>query len=258
MTMRKFSLGLAILAVATMTASAYAGVIIVEKQTSENMGRRATEERTVFVQGDKQKIVAGDQTIVTDLDQGVVRISDTSAKTYVEMPFPPEEHMPKGISQVHFKKTGVHRKVAGYSCDEYTGHGRIMNSEYTVTACFSKSAPGAGEYSHFEKKMTKALKGSEIAITQSMPDGVPLALTSKTKLAAFSVPGMSSERAKALMKQFANRPPVVSTTEVTSIQVKSLPGDTFATPAGYAKREMPVPGMPAMPPPSGHTHHVPE
>ncbi len=50
------------------------------------------------------------------------------------------------------------------------------------------------------------------------------------------------ETAAKLKEQFANRPPVVTKTEVTKVSAKDLSADTFEIPAGYTKRE-PMAGM---------------
>ena len=233
----------------------YGGVIVTEK-TSTTGGMGAGEsERTVMVQGNKQKMTSGKQSIILDIDKGSVLILNPASKTYVEAPFPPTGPMASmmqsmGGMNLQFKKTGNSKTIAGYHCEEYTGSGSMMMGDYTVTACFSTEAPGAADYSAFNKRMAEKLKGSAMPGIGIPPAGVPLSLESTTKLKAFQIPGMDPEQAKRLSAAMSGRPPIVSTTVATSVKSETIPDETFLVPAGYTRREIRM-GLPPSSSPAG-------
>jgi len=242
-------------AVLALATTAMAGVILDQEVTSDGPMGSGTSKRTLEIQGHKQKVTNNNHSVITDLDNGVMILLDPSAKTYTEMPFPPTQlggHQGPGAFKISFKKTGKQRTEKGYRCDEYVGSGHMMMGDYTVTGCFSKDAPGATDYTTFDKALESKLKGTPMETQGSRPEGLPLVLSSKTKMDPSTMPGLSPERAKAI----ASHPNMTSDTRTTSVKVANLPADTFSVPAGYTKREMPKQGggMPAGHPqlPAGH------
>jgi hypothetical protein len=127
-----------------------------------------------------------------------------------------------------------------------------MGGDYTVTECFSTSAPGAKEFSKFQKDMAAKLKA--VVPTGNVPDGVPLASDSTVKMNTMKIPNLTPEQQQKLAAQMANMKPITTHTEVSKIEEKSLPADTFSVPAGYTERQMSNPmmgggGAPAAPAP---------
>jgi hypothetical protein len=235
----------------------FAGVVVHEQEVvRRGNGQPATHERTVMIQGNKQKMVTDKETVVTDLDNGMMYMLDPASKTYLELPFPPRGRMAAmmagaGTSSLSFKKTGGHQTIAGYSCENYAGDGDMMGNKYSVKGCFSTKAPGASDFTNFQKEMQEKVKGTPMEMSGSVPDGVPLKLESTTKLTHVSVPGMSPDQTAKLNQMLANRPPVVTDTTVTRIASENLSPETFAIPAGYKKQEfkMPRSSAPSAPPP---------
>src|ERR1700685_4198430 len=92
---------------------------------------------------------------------------------------------------MNFKKAGTSRQIAGYKCNDYNGGGHAMVGDYTVKECFSTTAPGAEEFSAFERVWAAKLKGAGAGATASgeVPSGVPLALEATTKMGNVSIPG---------------------------------------------------------------------
>jgi hypothetical protein len=130
-----------------------------------------------------------------------------------------------------------------------------MAGDYTIKECFSKDAPGAQEFSNFEKNMQSKLKSAG-AVEPSggdVPDGVPLSLDSTMKMGNVSIPGMSPEQAAKINEMMKNRPPVQTSTVVEKIESEKLASDAFTVPAGFTKKELPTsPAMPMrMPPAAG-------
>jgi Domain of unknown function (DUF4412) len=228
-----------------MAATAYAGVVLHETETVDRgNGKPETQDRTVMVQGNKQKTVTARSQVVIDLDKGSMYVINPAEKAYVEMPFPPTGKMGKLMAQrmaaMDFQKTGKHATVAGYPCDEYTGGGDMGNGTYKVVGCFSSSAPGAADFTAFQKGMAAKLKGDSTA-KDNIPGGLPLEVTSTTKMTSFNMPGISSEQAAKIKDMLAKRPPVTNKTVVTKVTVQEIAAADFAIPAGYKKQEMPSP-----------------
>ena len=245
--MKKIAAAFAALAIFAGSTAAHAGVVVTEQEvTDQGAGQPVTRNRTVMIQGNKQKMVTDRAQVVTDLDRGTMYLMNPEKKQYVEMPFPPKGPMAQMMSQrmstLNFKKTGGSKTVSGYACQEYTGAGSMMGNQYSVTGCFSTKAPGAGDFEAFQKTMAAKVKGTAMAMQGEVPDGVPMQLDSTTKIMNFSMPGMSPDQAAKMKQMLANRPAVVSKTTVTKIASKDLPADTFAIPAGFAKQQMPTGG----------------
>jgi len=247
--MIKITAAFAALAIFAASAVVHAGVVVTEQEViDQGNGQPVTRNRTVMIQGNKQKMVTDRAQVVTDLDNGKMYLINPEKKQYVEMPFPPQgpmaQMMAQRMSTLSFKKTGAASKtISGYSCEQYAGAGSMMGNQYSVNGCFSTKAPGARDFDTFQKTMAAKVKGTAMAMQGEVPDGVPMQLDSTTKITNFSMPGMSPEQAAKLKTMLANRPPVVSKTTVQQIASKDLPADTFAVPAGFTKQEMPNGGM---------------
>src|SRR5260370_3886200 len=122
----------------------------------------------------------------------------------------------------------------------------MMAGDYTIKECFAKDAPGAAEYSAFEKNMASKLKGTGAVEPSAgeVPDGVPLSLDSTMKMGNVSIPGMSPDQAAKINEMMKNRPPVVTSTVVQKIETQKLASDAFTVPSGFTKKELPSsPGM---------------
>jgi hypothetical protein len=239
-----------------VTAAAHAGVVLQETETIDRgNGQPETQDRTVMVQGNKQKTVTSRSQVVIDLDKGSMYVINPGSKAYVEMAFPPAGKMGQMMAQrmaaMDFQKTGKHSAVAGYPCDEYTGGGDMGNGSYNVVGCFSKSAPGAADFTAFQKQMAEKLKGNNGA-KANIPGGVPLEVTSTSKMTSFNMPGISADQAAKIKDMLAKRPPVTSKTVVTKVTVQDIAEADFTIPAGYQKQEMPSPNrMMGAPAPGG-------
>jgi hypothetical protein len=256
--MKKFASVLPTLAILAFATIAAAGVVVDEQQIiTQPNGSEVTRARTVMIEGDKQKSIIdnGKRSVITDLGGGRMIMLDAAHKTYVEFPFPPRAGaaMPSGIAPtISFKQTGGHDKMIGYSCDDYSGAGMVGGNSVSMSGCFSVSAPGASDFSSFQREMADKVKGTTMANMGQFPPGVPLKLTITTSLTNFPTAGMSPEQANKLSQMLAHRQ-FVTTTTVSKITTESLPADSFQAPAGYQKQEVPamLGGMsgPRMPPP---------
>ncbi|HTT76745.1 MAG TPA: DUF4412 domain-containing protein [Candidatus Binataceae bacterium] len=233
-----------------IAATAHAGVVLQEQETVDRgNGKPETQERTVMVQGNQQKTITDRSQVLIDLDKGSMYIISPERKAYVEMAFPPEgkmgQIMARRMAAMNFKKTGKHQTVAGYACDEYTGGGDTGTGKYSVVGCFSKSAPGAADFTAFQKAMADKLK-SVGSGPGNIPSGLPLEVTSTSKMTSFNMPGISADQAAKIKDMLAKRPPVTNKTIVTKVTVEQIAASDFTVPAGYQKQEMPqMPSAPA-------------
>src|SRR5437763_6679733 len=185
--MRRIMVALIVLVSTAAPAAARAGVIINQESTSSGPGPGGTETRTITVDGHKEKMAVDGRSVVMDLDKGKITIINPQAKTYIEVPFPPQgplaaaaQHM--GGINLSYKKTGGHQTLIGYACDEYEGSGQTPRGDITSKGCFSTAAPGSAEFSDFMKTAAAKMKGSQMATSATdFPPGIPLIDESTTK-----------------------------------------------------------------------------
>ena len=233
------------LTMALSAAAASAGVVIDEQVTTNGGPMRVHH---LFIQGRKEKVVGNHNTVVIDLDNGTMTIIQPALKSFAQVPFPMRGMAtagPNGPLNMNFTKSGGSETIAGYSCGKYSGAGKTAMAEVSTNVCFSTAAPGADEYTAFNKAMAEKLR-SIGAMAGTIPAGIPLKMESTQKMVSLSMPGMSPDQEARLKAMLANRPPQVTNTLVTKVATQALPSETFAIPAGYARRGAPV----APPPPA--------
>lgn len=224
---------------ASGVSSASAGVVIRETETISGQGNLLAQhprERTIMVEGNKKKVSITDgHTYVIDLDNGTLRIFDHEHKGYVETQFPPRNMMVQAVTDLRMRaadytRSGGSRTIAGFKCDDYKGAGSFDTGEFTVVSCVSNDAPGAAEFSHFQNAMVTKLKDAQIAVAADLPDGIPMAQEITTKVDPAKMPAQTSLKVK---KQIAKRPPIVTKTEVTKVEVQKIAASEFEIPHGY-------------------------
>jgi hypothetical protein len=266
--MKKFLSALMAIAILASATMAGAGIIVDEQQNVDELnGNTISRTRTVMIEGDKQKSIIdnGARTIITDLGKGTMTILDGQRKTYVEFPFPPKgagmAAMQAGMSPtITFKKTGSHNNIIGYSCNEYSGAGTVSGNAVTMLGCFSDTAPGAADYSNFQRVMADKVKGTTMANMGAIPPGVPLKLKITTVIGN-PPPGTPPAQAKNLREMLDHRRFVTNTT-VSKISAKNLTAASFQVPADYHKQAAPPFFGGRMgggkPPAAAPSHNVPE
>lgn len=260
--MRKIAAAFAAIAMLS-SVTARAGVVLEQTETSTGgPAAGAPHKLTVMVEGNKEKMILDrGRYVIIDLDKGVRTLVNSTDKTYYESPFPASQAQTQMLKQFmadhfNFQKTGNQRTVAGYKCDEYSNSFKTPNGESSTTSCYAKDAPGAAEYTAFQKATAAKLKAAlGTAWGQgegSIPDGIPLATHSMHKVTGFTMPGLPPEQAERLRQMMANHPPMVSEITVTKLATQSLPADTFSVPEGYKKTNLMRPGPQMGMLPGGH------
>ncbi len=134
-------------------------------------------------------------------------------------------------------KTGNHQKAAGYGCDEYAGAAHLPEGDFSLTACFSTSAPGAAEFGGFMRTLMAKAK-PEVEGEKRLPPGIPLSLVSTLKRRPFPLPPWMSSEQVARAKQILDKP-IITRTVVTKLTIRDLPASTFEPPTGYSRIGMP-------------------
>ena len=134
----------------------HAGVVMSETEVQSGLGDSTTINKTVYVQGKKQKIETSHDEKIIDLEKGVLYKIDSNRQSYVRIAFPPKrEREVAGASvklgAVALKKTGRSRSIDGYSCEEYRGIGRLDVMDVTVDQCMSQM-PMARESSQTSRR----------------------------------------------------------------------------------------------------------
>ncbi len=237
---------------------ALAGVVITEQETITGGMQSQTAERTLMVQDNREKVVTAQNTFIIDLDKNVMYVIDPKEKNYSELPFPPQGVVAKlvggpALHTMNFAKNGKSRDVVGYKCEEYAGSGKYMMAEFSIISCVSNQAPGAAEYSAFQKAMIAKLKSAAVEMPTKYPDGVPLAedISAKIVISGADAARLPPDVVEQLKKQLAERPPMVTKTELKQISLKKLDAETFRPPAGFTKSQ-PSPPPGAAPPGPGN------
>jgi hypothetical protein len=190
-----------------------------------------TEHRTVYLQGNKQKIDMRDLQTITDLDKGRLYMVDKDRRNYIEMPIESRSELIPGRGEpekeaIVLKRTGATHVIAENHCDEYRGNAGTAQVHVTVSTCVSKVAPGAEEIVKFDRKMVSQLQGLKLETSDEPATGMVLEKTSviDLRLTVSSLQGYDTAS-------------LITKTRINDIKLKQLPAQTFVPPRGYNKVE---------------------
>jgi Domain of unknown function (DUF4412) len=208
-----------------------AGVVMAETSTTNgSTGETSSQNRTVYVQGNKQKVETAGVTTITDLDNSIIYIIDKKDRTYTEVPLqalsPSEPGGARGET-IQLSKTGEKRIIADHPCNEYRASEGNKQERVTISACVSTSAPGAKEFAEFERKMAAWRLGGRESERLDSHDSTIL-LLEKQSVVSFRVPDLSWHQAYRTTSLLAE-------TRIDEIQVKTLSAATFKPPKGFSK-----------------------
>jgi len=222
-----------------------AGVVMAETSTARGPdGQTNSQVKTIYVQGNKQKVERQDMASITDLDRSIIYIIDKQHRAYAEVPLQalsPSLRANRPDESIKLDRTGKVRIIANHPCNEYRASKGDKLERITISACVSASAPGAKEVSEFERKMIERLRGHDSSERSSSPAAAALMLE-KQSVVSFRMPDPSLHRAYRTASLLAE-------TQVKQIQLKALPADTFKPPKGFNElRKGPHDGVPTASP----------
>jgi hypothetical protein len=211
-----------------------AGVVVAETSVAKGPGGViSSQDKTVYVQGNKQKVDGARVAEITDLDKGIIYIINKHDRVYDEIPLETLLSSEPDNSQdtVTLKKTGAMRVIANHSCNEYRTVAGNDLEQVTIKACMSDNVPGARELSLFARNMVARLHGRGFEYTAEHDTGG--LLLDKQSVLSFRVP----DRPRGKAYRTAS---LVAETRVNKIEVQRLPDDTFKLPDGYSKLHKPT------------------
>jgi hypothetical protein len=207
----------------------FAGVVMAETSTSIGPdGQADSQVKTIYLQGNKQKIERKDEAAITDLDKGIVYLIDKQNRAYREVPLQalsPEMPGNGPVQSVKLDRTGEIRMIANHPCREYRASKGDKVERVTISACVSSSAPGAREMSEFERKMIARLGGQ--GAPPSPPHQPAVLMLEKQSVVSIKIPDPSQHRLLTAS--------LLDETRVNQIQLKPLPPETFRPPAGFER-----------------------
>jgi hypothetical protein len=221
--------GAAVLLVLTSAGSLFAGVVMVETSFGESPnGEISAQDRTIYVQENKQKVDRGTVAEITDLDKSVIYIIDKRERVYTEMPLQALSSLQANDMEDEpiLKKTGEIRVIANHPCSEYSTVEGNKLERVTISACVSTSARGTKELLEFARKMGTRLSGRKSE--RSAKDDTAGLMLEKQSVLSLRVPDSSRRRAYRTASFLAE-------TRVKQIQLQPLPPETFKPPEGYSK-----------------------
>ena len=207
----------------------FAGVVMAETSFTKGPNQQlSSQDKTIYVQGNKQRVELGNVAEITDLDKNVVYVIDKHNRAYAAIPLqaPRSSQMESMKSDITLKKTGEIRVIANHSCSEYrTVEGNELE-RVTITACVSTSAPGAKELSGFARNIVTRLSGRKCQC--SAENGAAGLMLEKQSVLSFRVPDSSRGRTYRTASYLV-------ATRVNKITLQPLPPETFNPPDGYSK-----------------------
>jgi len=221
--------GIAALLVLTSQGSGSAGVMMAETSFAADASGSIAQNKTLYVQGNKQKIEEEGIAQITDLDKNLVYIIDKNRGVFSEVPLQTvSSEQPANLhGEPVLTKTGKTRVVADHPCHEYHAGDRNKLEHATISACVSTNVPEAKEIAEFDRNMIARLGGHKSEEKSIRSDGAGLILEKKSIL-SFYVPDRSRGNAHQMTS-------LVAETRVDKIQSITLPPETFKPPTGYKK-----------------------
>lgn len=228
-----FTAAITAISVIAFASFACAGVVISQTEEKAGPAGHSAESRTIYVQGNKEKIDTPHGQTIADLDRSVLYIVDVNRRAYEEVPLHAAAQSPQqpggsaSDTAVRLKRTGASRKVGAYPCEEYRGGGGNAVERLSVSACVSRQVPGANEVEQFDRRMLRQMTGVPAASGKDSSAGIVLEETSKLEV---NVPAAHGQ-------QPAPKIAATSKRRVNDIKLQQFPSTFFKPPEGFSKVE---------------------
>jgi hypothetical protein len=206
-----------------------AGVIMSETAITSGPIGHIAQQRTIYIQGNKQRVDTADVQTITDLDKRLLYIVDKNAREYVEEALQtgsgtyPQSGETETDSIV-LKRTGKTQLIAYQRCSEYRGTRADQDVHVTVSACVSDAGPGVQEIERFNREMISQIIGSKVR------------RPSEEATSGFMLEKQSVVQLRRPYKSRHHRgAPVMMKSKIDDIKLKQLPVETFMPPKGFNK-----------------------
>jgi hypothetical protein len=250
------------IALATAASTALAGVVITQDVGIKTTSGVRKFVRTIMVQGHKEKIIDDKLQVVVDLDAGQTFAINTANKRYGQDVFPPTGLLAMELNTRGFwigvKQTPEHHKHSGYDCQNYIGSSTIAHTDVGTIECVASAAPGAKEFTEFQRFKAQKVKGTRFELKGEVPDGIPVSSITNMRIIAFAITGGTTAEQIAKAQADNDKHAIVTTAGVSKIEVKDIPASEFTVPAGFGKTVMPRPSVKQGRPPGPPKHAVPQ
>jgi len=215
----------------------FAGVQLSQTVTSQEAGASSTQKRTIYVQGNKQKIETPNIQTITDLDKHLLFVIDENLRAYQKIPLTSARaSLPGPIDQVPtitLRKTDERRVIAHHPCHEYRGSQKTKIVKVSVSACVSDDTPGTEELQSFAQRAILEFGGDNSDQKNNLIPGVVLEEQSIITVRTQDPLGMKRTTSSIVR------------TRVTDIQERELPAATFLPSDDYNEVKPPQPAFPA-------------
>ncbi|MBV8359659.1 MAG: hypothetical protein JO189_17240 [Deltaproteobacteria bacterium] len=221
--------GIAVLLVLTSRGGASAGVIMAETSFAVDARGTIAQNKTLYIQGNKQKIEEEGIAQITDLDKNLVYIIDKNRRVFAEIPLQTlSSEQPANLhGEPILTKTRKTRMVADHPCHEYRAADGNKLEHATISACVSTNVPEVKEIAEFDRNMIAQLGGHKSEEKSIRSNGAGLILEKKSIL-SFRLP----DRSRGNVYQTTS---LIAETRVDKIQSITLPPETFKPPTDYKK-----------------------
>ncbi|HVR70165.1 MAG TPA: DUF4412 domain-containing protein [Vicinamibacteria bacterium] len=228
-----------LLALSVAVGAAFAAAEDLTIVSRVSVGQGAPETSTQYISSGRVRVSNPESDTIFDAGTGRVVVINHKKKEYFEFTRdemaasmqrieaqmqqagPLMEKMMGGkLGEVTVKKTGTSRKVAGYSCDEYTV---TMGENLRYDVC---SAPALAPPTHYYD----ALK-SPFAVTGPMARRFERVFDEMSKIKGFPLAMNSSIKVMMVRSEMKS--------EATEVKKGPIPDSAFAIPSGYKKKDSP-------------------
>ncbi len=212
-----------------------AGVVMSETAITSGPIGQIAQQRTIYIQGNKQRVDSADVQTITDLDKRLLYIVDTKDREYVEESLEtgggtyPEagetqSDTEKQSDTIVLRRTGKTHLVAYQRCKEYRGTRADQDVHVTVSACVSNAGPGVQEIARFNREMISQMTGSKIPTSgEEATSGVVLEKDSVVELR----PAYKPRHYRGALLTMKSK--------IEDIKLKQLSPETFMPPKGFNK-----------------------
>lgn len=225
--MKRFFILVAVIALIFNLAQAQKGIYIEQKNHTKGvMGQPDKDQiNKTYILGEKMRVESGSSVTIMRADKKIMWNIMTDQKQYMEMTFEQMDQMASmGMSMLKgkkeldftFKKTDATKKIKNWNCYEVIVESQMMKQKMWLTEDLPYNKE---DFYKFYSNMPRAKKLAESFFKAKELKGYPVYTETEMNMM-----GMKIE----------------STSELISIEKKSMSGEIFELPQGYTKMDNPM------------------